>query len=624
MPSHRMPESERPRRSVPAWVTAPPEDADSPASSAPTVASAADLAVGAVAAGTAVVVASSSSTPSGPEAHPTSAPPVLDPHAVVPDYPPVPELLPPAPTSPNVDTVPFSTVAGAHPAPSADPAAARGVPATQVPATRSARRAAGRHDGGQPAAPRADTVSAAGMALPVAPVLGGPQAAGPGAPDGTVDRPDGSASSGTMPARRGPGDGAAPGRPDGQGHPAVTGHPAGAGRPADVGRADGPTPAVVPGAVGRTFPGAPGGTAAPAGAPEVSWTPPTLPGPPAGGSAVAAPAAPPAPIVPSAGQPRFSVPGLEHVVVEGTEPEPVGPIGYRTPARFARQQARVVPPAVTAPPSPAGAPPSFDALLAAPAPTTALPFVDPTAATATATDGAQHSGARPAGSTSPVVPAPAGPGATGQDDATRRPSVAGAEPDASTHAAHAPTPAREHRNASPERGRTPRRPGLLRRRSAEAPKLRATAVPVPAQADTAPSVERATDATTDLPSATETPAPSRPARTGAGPAARRSLGPTPGALLGAVAGLGTIGLAAWWFTAPATVHAVGVVLGLLAVLVSVVTMRDPATTWQRPVALLGAVLGTVGTLVLLWAVAVALGAPLPDITGTGTVPTIAP
>jgi hypothetical protein len=105
---------------------------------------------------------------------------------------------------------------------------------------------------------------------------------------------------------------------------------------------------------------------------------------------------------------------------------------------------------------------------------------------------------------------------------------------------------------------------------------------------------------------------------------RRPLGATPGAVLGALTGLATLGLAAWWFTAPATVHAVGVLLGVLAVVVSVVTMRNPAATWQRPVALLGTVLGAVGTLVLLWAVASALGAPLPDLTGTGTTPTITP
>ena len=58
------------------------------------------------------------------------------------------------------------------------------------------------------------------------------------------------------------------------------------------------------------------------------------------------------------------------------------------------------------------------------------------------------------------------------------------------------------------------------------------------------------------------------------------------------------------------------------------TLRDRAATWQRPVALLGAVLGGVGTLVLLWAVAAALlplaGVTLPDVTGTGTTPTLAP
>lgn len=118
-----------------------------------------------------------------------------------------------------------------------------------------------------------------------------------------------------------------------------------------------------------------------------------------------------------------------------------------------------------------------------------------------------------------------------------------------------------------------------------------------------------------------------PGATG-GPARRDAVGATPGAVLGAVAGLATLGLAAWWFLAPATVHGVGVALGVLGVLLSVVTLRNPAATWQRPVALLGAVLGGVGTLVLLWAVATALlpmaGVTLPDLTGTGTTPTLAP
>ncbi|MBT1598291.1 hypothetical protein [Curtobacterium flaccumfaciens] len=86
--------------------------------------------------------------------------------------------------------------------------------------------------------------------------------------------------------------------------------------------------------------------------------------------------------------------------------------------------------------------------------------------------------------------------------------------------------------------------------------------------------------------------------------------------------------AAWWFTAPSTVHGVGVVLGLLALVLSIVALRDRTSTWQRPVALLGAVLGGVGTVVLLWAVAAALlplaGVTLPDVTGTGVTPTLAP
>ncbi|WIE73593.1 hypothetical protein [Curtobacterium sp. MCJR17_020] len=235
-----------------------------------------------------------------------------------------------------------------------------------------------------------------------------------------------------------------------------------------------------------------------------------------------APAPAPSP-VPSAGQPRFSVPGLEHVVVEGTEPEPVGLIGFRTPRRFAHQQAAAT--AVTPAPTPASAHVrSFDAVLQAPASAAA-----PAATNATVP------------STAPVAEASA--------------SV-GAEPGLPTE--------------------------LL----------------------------------------------DQPVAAAAQPEPRRALGATPGAVLGAVAGIATLGLAAWWFTAPATVHGVGVVLGLLALVVSLVTLRDRAATWQRPVALLGAVLGGVGTLVLLWAVAAALlplaGVTLPDLTGTGTTPTLAP
>jgi hypothetical protein len=214
------------------------------------------------------------------------------------------------------------------------------------------------------------------------------------------------------------------------------------------------------------------------------------------------------------------------VVVEGTEPEAVGPIGYRTPRRFAHQQAA----ARSAAPAPAPAR-SFDAVLhAAPAsaapggPVTASPNADATTAL--------------------VAPAPVPQGAGGGE-------------------AGLPTEPLDQPVA-------------------------AAAMPEP----------------------------------------RRALGTTAGAVLGAVAGMATVGLAAWWFTAPATVHGVGVVLGLLALVLSIVTLRDRTATWQRPVALLGAVLGGVGTVVLLWAVAAALlplaGVTLPDVTGTGTTPTLAP
>jgi hypothetical protein len=216
------------------------------------------------------------------------------------------------------------------------------------------------------------------------------------------------------------------------------------------------------------------------------------------------------PVVPRTGQPRFSVPGLEHVVVEGTDSEPSGPVGYRTPRRFAHQQgalaAAAVAPATTTP---------FDTVLAAPTSGTAAStlFGTDTATTATGSEEAESS--------------------------------------------------------------------------------------LPSEPPAEPTTTR-----------------------------RATIGATPGAVVGAVAALATTGLAAWWFTAPATVHAAGLVLGLVALVCSIVTLRNPAATWQRPVALLGAVLGGVGTLVLLWAVASAVlpmaGVTLPDITGTGVVPTLAP
>ena len=350
MASHRMPDDERPRRAVPAWVTAPPEDPGLEALPTPAASTPLPGSVGS---------APVEPTTTAAAAEGTAAVPAPD-DLVVPDFPPEEHLLPPAPTSPAVDTVPFRTAV--------------------APA-------------------------------PVSPVDAAP------------------------------------------------------------------------------------------------------PAPPA-------PVAAPTPAVPVVGQPRFSVPGLEHVVVEGTEPEPVGPIGYRTPARFARQQAPLPAPA----PTPTR---SFDAVIAPP----------------------------------PVSAPAAAPIATRSDSATR----SDAAPPATT---------------APPAEATASEPGE--------PRL---------QADAAAT---------------------------RGPLVRA----TPGAVLGAVAGLATLGLAAWWFLAPATVHGVGLLLGVLALVVSIVTLRNRAATWQRPIALLGAVLGGIGTLVLLWAVASAVlpmaGVTLPDLTSTGTTPTLAP
>ncbi|WIB61506.1 hypothetical protein DEJ13_06650 [Curtobacterium sp. MCLR17_007] len=337
-----MPDSDRPRRPVPAWVTAPhdgsvPRGADREAPPTP--------------AASAPVVAPEPTAPAAVPAEPVrSAPsdrqpgrPVLDPDAVVPDFPPSEDLLPPAPTSPTLHTAPVgSTPVGSAPAPTV---AAEPAPVSPIDAAREPALAGGSHQG---------------------------------------------------------------------------------------------------------------------------------------------------PVVPRTGQPRFSVPGLEHVVVEGTEPAPSGPVGFRTPARFAHQQ-------TTTAPAPEH---SFESLLAAP-PTVAESPVSAPVAT------------EPAGA-EPVLP-----------------------------------------SASPTRE-------------------------------------------------------------------RRTVGATPSAALGAVAGIATLGLAVSWFTAPSTVHVLGLLLGVVAVVCSVAALRSRAATWQRPVALLGAVLGGVGTLVLLWAVATALGAPLPDLTGTGTAPTLAP
>jgi hypothetical protein len=285
-------------------------------------------------------------------------------------------------------------------------------------------------------------------------------------------------------------------------------------------------------------------------------------------------AAPPAvavPAVPAVGQPRFSVPGLEHVVVEGTEPEPVGPIGYRTPARFAHQRPAVT--AVAAAPTPTR---SFDAVIAPPA-RAGTPAPTP--------DGLRAPGAPRA--TLPLGAPPATPPPAATPPGTIPPTNA---PSGTVPPAAAPS------------GTIP---------LADAP---SGTVPSEESAGPVGGEPRLQAGATDLVDVSRTRGP--------------AIGATSGALLGAVAGLATLGLAAWWFLQPATVHGVGVALGAIALVLSVVTSRNPAATWQRPIALLGAVLGGVGTVGLLWAVAAALlptlGVTLPDLTGTGTTPTLAP
>jgi len=411
-----MPDSDRPRRPVPAWVTAPPEDAADPVPSTSVVTTGEGGTHGTSipsAPGPTRESAAAWMADAGAHAEPIAVGP-----GVVPDFPPDEALLPPAPTSPAVDAVPFET------APFDTAAIA---PRSPVDA---------------PVSPEFAPPAAAGIPAPASP---------------TVDT---SASPGL-------------------------------------------------------------------GSPVV-------------------------------GQPRFSVPGLEHVVVAGVAPEPSGPIGYRTPARFAHQQVQAAARAST---SASASAPVF--------PSSAAP-VPP----------------------SPVVTGPVAP------------SAEMASPVAPSADVSSPV--------APWR----------------------TAVSAPASA--APASTTASASTTTPASATASG--SAPGPVGAGtpdgtaaaePGSDRSaVRPTPAALLGAALGAGTLALAAWWFTVPGTVHGTGALLGVLALVLAIGVLRRRDTTWQRPVALLGAVLGGVGTAVLLWAVASALlpaaGIALPDLTGTGTVPTLVP
>ena len=479
MASHRMPDRDRPRRAVPAWVVAPPDDAATgrearPAPAAPAPAVAAPAPAPAAPAAAVDVVASPSALGASVVGSPGVGSPGVGSPVVASPVVASPVVGSPVGTAPVVDGAVTATPAGATPAAGPTDAARLG------------------------AAPVTDpTAGPAGHA----PVTGAPTGA---LPDGDVVVPDYPPQEHLLPP--------APTSPAVQVPPFDT-------APLPVSPVDGTTERADD--AGRR------------GHARGPLTPPSDPAHRAAGHP--APVQPAAPAAPVVGQPRFSVPGLEHVLVEGAEPEPSGPIGYRTPARFARQQAPR--PVVVEP-----APTPFDAVIAppvasgAPVTTSVFPAV-PDAAAVPAVD-------RAAGADAP-----------------------GSAADTSDPAAGAGVPAGSE-------------PGLQAGRGARRDRSRTT------------------------------------------------IGATPAAVLGAVTGVAALALGAWWFTAPATVHATGLVLGVLALLLSATALRAPAATWQRPVALLGAVLGGVGTLVLLWAVASALlplaGVTLPDLTGTGTTPTIAP
>jgi hypothetical protein len=644
-----------PRRPLPAWVTAPVADQRGPVS--------------------------------GLEAHPTPAGP-LDPNTVIPDYPPLADTLPPAPSSPTMQTQPVQT--GGIPV--APVASAPVPPVTSAPVPPVAGQV-------PPVAP------AAAASVPVPPVASGPVvppiASAPVPPVASAPVPPvASAPVASSPVASGP-VGSAP----------VTS----AGRPFS-------------GSSPRSFPGS-------------------------------APLAPEA----QAGQPRFSVPGLEHVIVPGAaQPvQPAEPAQQQIWQRWEEAPAPALPtPAAFTPPAagvpaPAGVPTpvAVPTPVGAPVPT-AVPFTDviapqvaespaPTkaeqraaakqakadaaaaakqaktdkataakqakadkataakrskadaAATAKQTKAAEADAAKQAKADAAAAAA--------QTKADAAAAAAQAEADAAAAAAAAaaaeqaralpvpepvlpvayatadplaaeiitPTPAPAPADA-PEHVATPtpapaaaptgtasdapfptrrsqrlleEQAGRRRPRSGPAPSSPAVAsAPRPTspfrigrrQEPVAAPGPRRTGNTAPTPIVATLPAPAPAAAavavaenpvTTSTPAVRTAIGAAPGAVIGALFGLGTLGVALWWFLNPGTVHIVAVVLGVLAVALTLSTLRNPAAlSWHRAMSLLGFVFGLIGTVVLLYAIASAFasvaGITLPDVTGTGIAPSL--
>ena len=553
MASHRMSDRDRPRRPVPAWVTAPPlDEVASGTSPAPGLEARPTPGGPARPSGALAVTAVVTTAPAVTSGAPVDAP-ARDgsaPHAV---------LSGPAHTAPALaGTVPVGAAVSAHLPSGTGPSVEHAVP-TAIDAA----------DG--PAAPHG-TVASSGWPVPVtseASVRG----AGPASPASDLAALAGAAP-GALPSAD---DVVVPDFPPQQDllPPAPT-SPAVQVPPTD-------SVPVAPGPARERSAPARAATAAPVPV-----------------------AVPDSGLDPAVGRPRFSVPGLEHVLVEGTEPEPTGPIGYRTPARFARQQAPIAP---QAPRDDQQSAPSFEPVLAPPTST-------PTTADTAPDGGAAHRS----------VPHTDASGALGA-------AVPGDEDGLSVatvplETIDLPEGARAARSARPRRGRGRSGPRAGRTSAPEARSralgARAGAVDHTSTGDHASTGDRPGHAGRTDGRAPRLPAGSATTRTDRRPA----VSPTTGGLLGALTGGATLALAAWWFTAPATVHATGIALGIVALVLSTTVLRDPTTTWQRPLALLGAVLGGVGTLVLLWALAAALlgagGIALPDVTGTGVVPGVAP
>ncbi|WP_066520613.1 hypothetical protein [Curtobacterium ammoniigenes] len=435
-------------------------------------------------------------------------------------------------------------------------------------------------------------------------------------------------------------------------------------------------------------------------APDLDALPPAPTSPPLGGAAPAAalartpssianPAAPagaleapPARGIPQApGRPRFSVPGLEHMLTPGElptspDPQPIRTTPTAPPARAGRADPELAEPrslpatATTASLQPSASSvlvPSADEMIAPSAsvptasetiaPPVPVPTADETVAPPVAFPTAGEGDAPSAPFPFPFRAAVAGDAAEIQehnDDASARAVLSASSPvsEAPDHSGAAETtPRRQRRHVAD--GATDRRRRRARgaapsgrRRAAAPPAPSATAAVAPN--DVAPRSTRDAGAERSKRGAARTgrldtraarsaerggadriPGPSiGPATAAVAPSGHHlaiSVGSGPAALIGAFAGVLTIAIAGIWFTTPATVHGAAVLLGLLGIVLSAIPLRrQDASAWHRAAGLLGLVLAIVGTVVLLYAVALAAGPAagihVPNLTGSEIAP----